>query len=164
MTTKKPKLIAPPKAGAKKFSVSVIPTKIALDKSISANGACEPKNCWHKVAISSLMEKLEPKANHHVRVDAGHIKLNYRGYRYIADTPLHVKRSILLFDLERYEQLQCRLYTLNFRRTTRIMPVDRTRQDQVNEARRARIAAGGDEAKRSYPNMRKRVAGFSGIV
>lgn len=70
----------------------------------------------------------------------------------------------MLFDLKRYEEVRVRSYTLRFRRTTKVISVTRERQDQINAARLKRIAAGGDEKKRKYPNLRARVAGFSGVV
>jgi hypothetical protein len=42
-----------------------------------------------------------------------------------------------------------------------VIPIPRARQDQINKARRERIAAGGNEYRRSYPSMRKRVEGFA---
>lgn len=159
----KDKIVAP-KAGVSGFSLSVLPTRDCLDKAIDQDGFCDPRKCWHFVAISALMERLEPGAKHHVRVDAGHIKLNYRGWRYVADTPRHVKRSLMLFDLKRYDEVYIREYKVRFRRTTKIVPVSRERQDQINAARELRIAAGGGERKHKYPNMRKRIEGFSSVV
>ncbi len=158
------KKIAAPVIGAKVFSLEVMPSREALDKAIGANGFCHPKRCWHRMAIHALMDNLAPRENHHVRVDAGHIKVNLRGWRYVADTPRHVKRSLMLFDLKRYEDVRIRGYKLRFRRTTKIIRTTRERQDQINAAREARIAAGGDEHKRGYPSLHKRVEGFSGIV
>src|SRR5215510_4464889 len=109
-----------PKAGTKGFSLAVMPTRECLNESINSDGFCDPRKCWHFVAINALMERLEPSAKHYVKVDAGHIKLNYRGWRYAADTPRHVKRSLMLFDLKRYDEVHIRQYTLRFRRTTKI--------------------------------------------
>ena len=153
-----------PKAGVKGFLMTVNPNREALDEAISYNGFCDPRKCWHFVAISAEMEQLEPGAKHFVRVDAGHIKVNYRGWRYLADVPRHVKRGLLLFDRKLYDQVYIRQYKLRFHRTTKIIPISQERQDQINADRVKRIAAGGDEHKRKYPNMRKRVEGFSGIV
>jgi hypothetical protein len=152
---------ATPKAGTKGFQLAVLPNREDLNKAIAVNGFCHPKKCWHRMAVYSLMEHLEPGADHHVRVDAGHIKVNYRGWRYSADTPVHVKRSLMLFDAKRYDEVYIRTYKLRFRRTTKIIPISRARQDQINTARKERIAAGGDETRRGYPNLRKRVSGFS---
>jgi hypothetical protein len=153
-----------PKSGAKGFALSILPTREELDKAINADGFCEPKKCWHFVAISFLMDRLDPGENHRVRIDGGHVKINYRGWRYVADTPRHVKRSLMLFDAKRYQEVYIRQYTLRFRRSTKIIPPSRERQDQINAARLKRIAAGGDEKQRRYPNLRKRIEGFSGIV
>lgn len=148
-----------PKAGAKIFTLEILPTRECLNEAISYDGFCDPRKCWHFVAINAMMERLEPSAKHHVRVDGGHIKLNYRGWRYIADTPRHVKRSLMLFDLHRYNEVNIRKYSLRFRRTTKIIPVTRERQDQINAAR---IAA-GKPVHRVY-DLKKRIEGFSGSV
>ena len=155
--------IARPAAGAKKFSFLVAPDKDALDAAIEQNGFCEPKKCWHFVAISALIEQMEPGANHHVRVDGANVKLNYRGWRYIANVPLHVKRTILYFDRHMYDRVHTRPYTLRFQRTTKIIAIPRARQDQINAARKSRVAAGNPD-RTDYPNLRKRVEGLSGIV
>ena len=153
-----------PKPGTKGFMLDVLPSKDCLDEAIAANGKCNPTECWHFVAINKLMDRFASNERHHVRVDAGHIKLNYRGWRYVADTPRHVKRSLMLFDRGRYNEVHIRSYTLRFRRTTKIVATTLRRKEQINAARRARIAAGSNEPQRDYSGLRKRVAGFSGIV
>lgn len=152
-----------PQPGTAGFLLPVTPSKEALDDAIAADGKCNPTRCWHKVAISKLMDTLAPGETHHVRVDAGHIKLNFGGWRYVADTPRHVKRSLMLFDAERYSDLRIRSYKLRFRRTTKIVPHTRKRQEQINAARIKRITAGSEETQKVY-NLRARVEGFSGIV
>ncbi len=152
-----------PKPGAKGFALSVLPTRDQLDVALAEDGQCNPTDCWHYVAINALMDRLAPDEKHHVRVDAGHIKLNYRGWRYVADTPRHVKRSLMLFDLGRYNEVHVRQYTLRFRRTTKIIKITKERQDQINAARIERISRGSTEQQNVY-NLRKRVEGFSGVV
>ncbi len=156
-----------PKPAAKGFQLEVLPGKDDLDTAIGQNGFCHPKLCWHKVAIEALMHRLNPGSRHNVRIDGGHVKLNYKGWRYVADTPLHVKRSLMLFDLKRYDEVRVRQYSLRFRRTTKIIPLTEERQEQINAARLKRIANGGQEqskeARQKY-NLRARVEGFSGIV
>jgi hypothetical protein len=152
-----------PAAGAKKFNLIVQPDKEALEAAIALNGFCEPKKCWHFVAISALIEQMAPGANHHVRVDGAHVRLNYRGWRYIADMPMHVKRSILYFDRGMYDRIHARNYELRFRRTTKIIPSSQERKNQINAARLARAAAGKPD-RTNYQNLRKRVEGLSGIV
>jgi hypothetical protein len=151
-----------PKTGAKGFSLSVLPTRDALDKAIADDGFCDPRKCWHRVAIMALIMIWEPNGDPRVRVDAGHIKVNYRGWRYIADTPRHVKRSLMLFDLHRYDEVYIRQYTLRFRRTTKIVPESKERRDRINANRLARAAAGKPDRK--YADLHKRVVGFSSIV
>jgi hypothetical protein len=116
------------------------------------------------VAINKLMELLEPGARHHVRVDAGHVKLNYRGWRYVADTPRHVKISLMLFDKKRYEEVYIRAYSLQFRRATKIKPYTAKRAAQIDAARDRRIAEGRDYYPPPPVSLRKRVEGFSSIV
>ena len=109
------------------------------------------------------MDALAPGERHHVRVDAGHIKLNYQGWRYIADTPGHVKRSLMLFDKGLYEDLRTRTYSLRFRRTTKIVPLSAAQLRQKNATRLEGIARGNATYRKKY-NLRTRIEGFSGIV
>lgn len=155
---------APPKEGTKGFQLKVLPTRECLNKAIDSDGFCHPKLCWHFVGINVLMDKLEPEAKHHVRVDAGHVKLNYRGWRYVADTPRHVKISLMLFDKKQYDKVYIRQYTLHFRRTTKIEPYTSERKDQINAARARRIAENRDTYPPPPVSLRKRVEGFSSIV
>jgi hypothetical protein len=143
--------------------MSVLPSNDDLQKSIALGGKCDPARCWHKVAIAGVFIGWG-EGNSRVRVDAGHVVANFRGWRYRADTPRHVKRSLMLFDRGLYDQLRCRSYSLRFQRTTRIVKPTAQRQEQINNARQARIKAGSDEARRPYHNLRKRVEGFSSIV
>jgi hypothetical protein len=153
-----------PKAGAKVFTMDVLPSGEDLNDALAANGQCDPKNCWHYMAISKILERWAPGERHVVKVDAGHIKCNYRGWHYMSDAPRHVKRSLMLFDAGRYEEVHTRKYRLRFRRVRKIVKATADRKAQINRARTARIAAGSDEPKRKYPNLRARVEGFSGIV
>ena len=154
-----------PRAGARTFDIYVTPTEEALFKSIAAGGNCDPNKCWHRVAILCVFDGWHNLSDDpHVRVDAGHVQANYEGWRYIADTPHHTEISLLKFDKERYDELKVKPYTLTFRRTTPIVRMTRDRQDRINETRRARVAAGGNEYRRSYNSMRKRVEGFSSVV
>ena len=155
--------IAGPAAGTKGFVLSVNPDKQALEAAIEQNGFCEPRKCWHFIAVSALMERMTPGENHGVRIDGAHVKLRYRGWRYIADMPLHVKRTILYFDRGMYDRVHARPYKLRFRRTTKIIAIPRARQDQINAARKSRAAAGKPD-RTDYPSLRKRVEGLSGIV
>ena len=150
------------KAGTKTFVLEILPDREDLEEAIAANGQCDPKNCWHRVAITKKMQDFGVDTNYHVRIDAGHIKLNYKGYRYVADTPLHVKRSLMLFDDDKYDLVRIRKYRLKFRRTTKIVETTPERREQINDNRRRREREGRPD--RTDYNLRARVAGFSGIV
>lgn len=153
-----------PKPGTKGFLLKVTPSRDCLQEAIAQNGFCCPSKCWHYVAINKLMEQFEPGVKHHVRVDAGHIKLNYQGWRYIANTPRTVKRSLMLFDLKRYDEVHIREYSLRFQRTTKIIPFSKERKAQIYAARDRRIEEGRDYYPRPAVSLRKRVEGFSSIV
>jgi hypothetical protein len=153
---------AAPKPGTRSFTMSVLPERKYLDKAIADDGFCRPDKCWHKVAIAAIVLAWG-ETNSRVHVDAGHVKMIYRGWRYSADTPRHVKRSLILFDKELYDQVQIREYQLRFRRMTKVIPLTQKRRDQVNAARREREKNGTPD-KRNYPNLRKRVVGFSASV
>ena len=152
-----------PKPGATGFALRISPTRKHLDKAIEADGFCDPRNCWHRMAIFHVMNEIDPGENHHIGVDAGHVKIHFQGWRYVADSPRHVKHSLMLFDMKKYGDVHIRAYTLRFRRTTKIVAIPRARQAQINAARKERVAAGILD-RRNYPNLRKRVEGFSGIV
>lgn len=155
---------ARPREGIKGFQLKVLPTRDCLEKAISHNGFCEPGKCWHFVAINKLMEQIEPGEKHHVRIDAGHVKLNYRGWRYVANTPRHVKISLMLFDKRKFDDVYIRQYSLRFQRTTKITPYSEERQAQIYAAREKRVAEGRDNYARPVTSLRKRVEGFSSIV
>jgi hypothetical protein len=145
--------------------LSVTTTHDDLNAAIKLNGKCTPDRCMHKVAIARTLFALDPDGGgtHKVRIDGGHIKFNLHGYRYKADTPRAVKRSLMFFDAEKYDVLHTQTYKVVARKTTKIIPISPERQAQINEARRKRIAKGSDEPHRSY-NLRKRIEGFSGSV
>jgi hypothetical protein len=153
-----------PKQATKGFLLKVMPSLDCLNEAIALDGQCDPRNCWHYVGINKKMDEIAPGERHQVKVDAGHIKVNYHGWRYVADTPRHVKRSLMLFDKGHYEALRVREYSLRFRRTTKIIEQDNSspeRKAQINAARRKRIAEGKPD---KVYNLRKRVEGFSAIV
>lgn len=155
---------ATPRKATKGFRLEVMPNDEDLQDAIAANGQCSPTECWHFMAINKLLERLAPGERHMVKVDAGHVKCNLRGWQYIADTPRHVKRSLMLFDQGRYDKVYVRQYRLSFRRLRQVEKMTAERKAQINRNRAARIANGGDERRRKYPNLRARVEGFSGIV
>lgn len=154
--------LSQPAFGAKTFSMEVTPDRTKLEAAIADGASCDPRRCWHFLEVAAILHRWDPSGRHHVRVDAGHVKINYGGWRYVADTPMHVKRSLMLFDKKMYEEIRIRSYVLTFRRTTKIAPHTRERAAQIDSARKKRIAAGKPDRK--YPSMRARVEGFSSIV
>jgi hypothetical protein len=139
-------------------------------------GKCgEPGKCMEKVAIERGLREIDPSGgDHHVRIDAGIIKFNYKGYRWMAITPKKPKRALLLFDEEteprklaekRGEKFVSRVrphsWKLFATRGSKILPFTDERRQQVNDARRARIAAGIPD-KTSY-DLHKRVLGLASV-
>jgi hypothetical protein len=115
-----------------------------------------------KVAIArTLMTKFRGKsdAELRVRVDAGHIRFNLRGCRWVADTPKIARNSLIRFD--RKEGVKPHSYTVVARKIATIKKIPRERQDQVNTARRARIRAGQPDKVYGRKTLRKRVVGFA---
>lgn len=153
-----------PKKGISGFAMEVSPKQEFLDKAIASGAHCDPRNCWQHLEVASILQAWDPNGNHHVRVDAGHVKFNLWGWRYTADTPRTVKRGFMLFDLKRYEEIRIRPYKLRCRRSTKILPYTKERQAQINSARAVRVKEGRDNYTRPPVSLRKRVEGFSSIV
>lgn len=127
------------------------------------NGECRiASRCMEKVAVArTLMKQYRgtSDAELRVRVDAGHIKFNLRGFRWAADTPKVAKNALIRFDLKK--PVKPHGYVLTARRGTKIIPPSRERQDQVNAARRARIKAGTPDKVYGRKTLRKRVMGYA---
>lgn len=125
-----------------------------------------------KVAVERKLRQLEPEVgNHHTRVDAGHIRFNYQGHRYWADTPKLAKANLIRFDEEAkakrkaeregkpfHSQVEPFSFNVVGMRQGKVKPTSRARQDQVNAARRLRRAAG---EKRKQYTLRQRIVGFA---
>jgi hypothetical protein len=151
------------------FSVSVL-------KSDINGGACMLiSKCMHKIAIERALRKLDPRGgDHRTRVDGGNVKFNLRGYHWIAFAPKKLKTSLIVFDKEKRARARAErdgvefvskvvphTYRVEAHRTSKIEPFTRERQEQVNEARRRRIAAGKPD-KRNY-DIRHRVEGMGAV-
>lgn len=140
-----------------KFMVNV--TQADID-----NGECRmATRCMEKVAIArTLMTEFRGKsdAELRVRIDAGHIKFNLRGARWIADTPKIAKASLIRFDRDK-SSVKPHSFVVIARKTGTIRKIPRDRQDQVNAARRARIRAGQPDKVYTRKTLRKRVVGFT---
>jgi hypothetical protein len=136
--------------------------KVDVTQADIENGECRmATRCMEKVAIArTLMTEFRGKsdAELRVRIDAGHIKFNLRGCRWIADTPKIAAHSLQKFD--RKELVKPHSFVVVARKTATIKKVARDRQDQVNAARRARIRAGQPDKVYTRKTLRKRVVGF----
>jgi hypothetical protein len=136
--------------------------KVDVTKADIENGECRiATQCMEKVAIArTLMNEFRGKsdAELRVRIDAGHIKFNLRGCRWIADTPKIASYSLQKFD--RKELVKPHSYVVVARKAGTIKKVSRDRQNQVNAARRARIRAGQPDKIYARKSLRKRVVGF----
>jgi hypothetical protein len=154
-----------PKAGSKGFGMAVTPDRDHLDVAITANGQCKPKDCWHRVAIASILSAWGATSRElaSIKVDAGHIKLQFGGWRYTADTPSHVKRSLMLFDSRHYSDLRIREYNLRFRRARKIQTASLERKKKVRLNNRAWRKNNPDYMP-PPASLRSRIEGHSSIV
>ena len=98
-------------------------------------GQCRlASKCMEKVAIArTLMNEYGGKsdADLRVKVDAGHIKFNLRGYRWLADTPKIAKDNLIRFD--RKDPVKPHNYIVVANRRTKVVPPSPERQARVNE-------------------------------
>lgn len=131
-----------------------------------------PNLCMVRVAVERHLRKLDPTVpNHHTKVDAGHIRFNIDGYRYSGDTPKVAKLALIQFDKENKAQKKAERAGLPFEskvkpfsfgfmalRGSKVMPMTRERQVQINEARKRRQAAGQKDRRYTF---RQRVVGFA---
>jgi hypothetical protein len=137
--------------------------KVAVTQADIDNGKCRyASQCMEKVAVArTLMTEFGAKsdAELRVRVDAGHMKFNFRGYHWIADTPKIARQSLILFDQKK--PVEPHSYVVSARRGAAIKKISRVRQDQINAARIARICAGNPDKPSKRMSLRKRVVGFT---
>jgi hypothetical protein len=140
-----------------------------------ANGKrCDPHACMYKVSITRGLHALFPNENHRVRIDAGHITFIHDSHHYQAKTPRLVASNLKKLDAS----LRCRdckrlagfcprhntsahtwkCEAVKGHKVKVYRPHTRERQDQINAARRARVAAGKPD--RIY-RLRQRVVGFA---
>jgi hypothetical protein len=137
----------------------------------------DPKKCMYKVSGTRALYKLFPEENNHhrVRVDAGHIRFIHDGYRYVATTPKLASSNLKKFDgslrckeCKRSAKGFCRRHdtiphqwvckAVKDRKIVSHKPFTKERQNQINAARRDRIAAGKPD---KYYSLRQRVVGYA---
>jgi hypothetical protein len=131
--------------------------------------------CMHKVAIERALRNRDPKGgDHRVRVDGSDVKFNLRGHRWHGNLPRKAKLKLLQFDKERNarekaeregidfkSKVEPHGYTLEMVKGGAIQPFTRERQEQINAARRRRIAAGKPDNK--HYDLRHRVQGLGTV-
>jgi|SRR5215472_56011 len=137
-------------------------------------GECRLANkCMIRVAIERRLRQLEPsQPNHHTRVDGGDIRFNYKGHRHRAHIDRVSKANLIKFDSEDKAKRRAKRRGETFTSAVKpfvcrvrdaikgpkLIPNTRRRREQINAARRRRIAAG--EKPRKY-TLHKRVMGLA---
>lgn len=125
-----------------------------------------------KVAIERALREMDPRAgDHRTRVDAGHIRFNFFGYKFEADTPRVAKASLIKFDTEEKARRKAEAagiefvsavkphsYMVEAVRLYKLKKITPERQEEMNRARQARAAAG---FKPKRYTLHKRVVGFA---
>ena len=146
----------------------VVPVK---QDDIDNSDCLKANRCMIRVAMERTLRSMSGKANHHTRVDAGHATFHWQGYRYIANMPKLGKASLIRFDAEDRKRraakkagedfVSCvRPFALKFkgRKVAKLPKNSPARREQVNAARRARVA-GGQKPERY--TLRDRITGFA---
>lgn len=136
-------------------------------------GEClKAHKCMVRVAVERALRNLDPSMpNHHTRVDAGHIKFNYKGRHALADTARVAKAKLIQFDKEVKEKRKAKRQEKPFKSEVvpfpftvravlgrKIVKTTRERKDKINEARKRRQAAG--QKPKQY-TLHQRVVGFA---
>jgi hypothetical protein len=131
--------------------------------------------CMEKVAIERALRKFDPSGgDHRVKIDGGNFVFNLRGHRWRGFVPKAIKKMIIAYDHERPKQNKAQKlgqpftskigpheYTIEAHKQEKIQPFTRERQEQVNEARRRRVAEGRPD-KQKY-DLRYRVEGLGNV-
>lgn len=144
----------------RRTTIEMIEFDVAVIAEDIESGECRlAHRCMEKLAVARALNDVFPdETSHHVRIDAGHIRFNADGHRWIANTPKIARRALIEFDHKR--PVRPHSYKLTAQRTTKILPNPRKRQDQINTARRKRIAAGVPDKTYTAQSLRKRIIGF----
>lgn len=122
--------------------------------------------CMEKIAIARALtsqlglKKPEEISKLHVRVDGGHIKFNYNGYRWVANTPTKAKNALIRFDRDK-SLVRPHSFTIVAARTTKVLPFTNERREQVNQARADRARRGVPDKVYEAPTIHRRVVGYA---
>jgi hypothetical protein len=159
------------KTNIRKIETIKFPVRITAED--ITEGECGLANkCMVRVAVERVLRQLDPTmSNHHTRVDAGHIRFNYKGRRVVADTPRMAKAALIKFDAEAKEKRRAKRQGITFKSKVepfaiklvgelrgRLTATTRKRKDNINQARRRRAEAGQKPKKYT---LHKRVVGFA---
>jgi hypothetical protein len=131
--------------------------------------------CMHKIAIERELRKLDPSGgDHKVRIDGGNVKFNLGGFRFVGITPRIVKQTLVAFDRERKARARAERegvafvskvkplsYPIKGHKIGKVEPMTKERQEQINAARRRRIAAGKPDKYRY--DIRHRIEGLGNV-
>jgi hypothetical protein len=143
-------------------TIETIKLKVDVTNQHIDEGECRlAHKCMEKVAVTEALIAGgygKSGAELRVRVDAGHTKFNTLGHRWIADTHMKARNALIAFDHK--EPVRPHSYTIVARRGAKLKKIPRSRQEQINEARRKREGNGNKPHK--YTSIRKRIIGFTG--
>jgi hypothetical protein len=146
----------------------VVPIK---QEDIDTSDCRNANRCMIRVAMERTLRGMSGKAIHHARVDAGHATFHWQGYRYIADMPKLGKACLIKFDAEDKKRRAAekkgeefvssvKPFVLKFkaRKIAKLPKNTAARREQVNKARRLRVAEG---QKPQRYTLRDRIIGFA---
>jgi hypothetical protein len=123
-------------------------------------GKCgDPRRCMERVAIVEALNEQNIFPNK-LRVDAGHVRATWDGWRWIADTPKTPHNCLIQWDDDlrhkRPISVKPHRYTLVFRRLSQVKKgpaFSAARRAQINEARKAREKATGVSDTKRYSRV-----------
>src|SRR5262245_7489812 len=156
--------------------VETIKVRVIVTATDIAEGLCLLiSKCMEKIAIERALRKLDPRGgDHRVRIDGVQIRFNLDGHKWHALLPRPQKRMVIQFDHERkarerakkrgeafVSKVQPHRWIMEATKGDKIQPFTRERQEQVNAARRRRIAEGRPD--KTHYDLRHRVEGMGAV-
>jgi hypothetical protein len=121
--------------------------------------------CMEKLAVTrALIDQLGIKSDKvprlHVRVDGGHIRFNYNGHRWDADTPRAARNALIKFDQDK-RLVTPHKYVVHATKGPKVQKMTEDRMEQINEARARRVREGRPDKVYSDPTIHRRVVGYA---
>ena len=151
-------------ARVKTTTVATMKFRVNVNQGDIDNGECRIATCcMEKVAVTRALKKEfnipDEDVHHlHVKVDAGHIKVNDGGHHWEATTPKIAKASLIKFD--RKKSVEPHSYIVTATRGNKIAPMTAERRKQINLARAKRSAEGKPDREYKDITIRKRIVGY----